>query len=431
MRRTLSLLTALALLVVFCSAALASQSQIIRVSESSAGEQGNDYSAGPSISGTGRWVAFVSYASNLVPNDTNAHSDIFVRDLSTNTISLVSTSSSGEQGNLGSYSPVISANGRWVAFSSFATNLTPAVDNGQSDIFVHDLTTGKTAVVSVSTSGEQGNDRSLFPSISGDGGLVAFQSFASNLVTDDTNGEPDVFLRDVVTGKTELISRSSSGQQGKTRSGDTLSISANGLSVAFQSQARLVPKDGNGEPDIYVRDLLTGRIILASVSSSGEQATGGSSAAPSLSPGGRRVVFASNADNLVQDDNTGTEAEDIFLHDLRDGTTELVSLSTSGTQGDLASDQPSIQRDLVLFQSRADNLVPNDTNNGRNIFLHNLVTGRTTAVDMGPSGNLAPYSYDPSMDADGSRIAFTSYGGDLVPNDTNGQYDIFVRLRGP
>jgi Tol biopolymer transport system component len=424
-----SVLSALALLVSFGSAASAAVSQIVRVSVSATGEQANGDSNGTSTSGTGRWVVFASDASNLVPGDTNGASDIFLRDLRTNTISLVSRSSTGKQGNLASSSPVISADGGWVAFSSYANNLVPGDTNGQPDIFVRNLITGETTVVSLSNSGGLGNNRSLFPSISGDGSRVAFESFASNLVTGDTNGVADVFLRDLSTDKTELISQSSSERQGFARSGDA-SISANGQAVAFDSQSgNFVPNDVNREPDVFVRNLLTGRTVLASVNSSGGQATGGSSFGPSLSPGGRRVVFQSDASNLVASDTTGTESEDVFLHDLRDGTTQLVSVSSSGAQGDNSSDQPSICGNLVLFQSLADNLVPDDTNGGRNVFIHDLLSGTTTAVDVGLSGNLAPYSYDPSMSANGSRIAFTSFDGDLVPNDTNQRFDTFVATR--
>ncbi|MDP9235178.1 MAG: hypothetical protein M3P01_11615 [Actinomycetota bacterium] len=408
--------------------ASAATSAIVRVSVSSTGEQSNGATLGVSISGTGRWVAFSSYASNLVPSDTNARSDIFVRDLDTNRTELVSVSSSGTHGNLGSYSPVISTNGRWIAFSSYANNLIPGDRNGEPDVFVHDLTTGTTEVVSISSSGEAGNNGSLLPSISGDGARVAFQSYASNLVAGDSNGVPDVFMRDRTTGNTELVSQSSSNHQGTARSGDSLAISGNGSTVAFQSTAHnLVPNDANRAIDIFVRHLDTGKTILASVSSSGGQGLGGSSTSPSLSPGGERVVFSSFANNLVANDTTGPESQDIFLHDLRDGTTQLASVNSSGEQGNGSSTLASIRRSLVLFQSGATNLVPNDTSTGRDIFVHNLNTGETEAIDVGPSGELGSFSFNPSMSGDGSRIAFASYDGALVPDDTNGFYDAFVR----
>ncbi|MEA2506344.1 MAG: hypothetical protein QOH48_962 [Actinomycetota bacterium] len=431
MKKRFSLLSALGLLLTLgSSASAAAQPTIVRVSASETGEQADGDSGGGSISGTGRWVAFASAASNLVPNDTNGCSDIFVRDLTTNTIELVSTNSSGNEGNLPSSTPVISADGRWVAFSSYANNLTTGDRNGEPDIFVRDLTTGETKIVSVSSSGELGNNRSLFPSISGDGSRIAFQSNASNLVSGDSNDESDVFVHDLSTGGTELVSLSTSGIQADTlhdRGSSDASISANGRAVAFVSPAHnLTPNDVNHSSDVFVRDLLTHKTVLASVSSSGGQGTGGFAAAPSLSPGGRRVVFESNDEGLVDGDTTGLYAEDIFLHDLRNATTQLVSVSSSGEQGNNFSDQPSIRRDLVLFQSAASNLVANDTNTGRNVFVHDLSTGQTRAIDVGSSGELASFSFDPSMSADGSHVAFTSYDGDLVPVDSNGYYDVFV-----
>jgi Tol biopolymer transport system component len=431
MRERLSILPALGLVVMLgSSASAAGQHAIVRVSVSGTGEQANGDSGGTSISGSGRWVAFASAASNLVPNDTNGDSDIFVRDPTTNTTKLVSTNSSGNEGNLPSSTPVISADGRWVAFSSYANNLTRGDVNGEPDIFVHDLSTGETKVVSVSSSGELGNNRSLFPSISGDGSRIAFQSDASNLVSGDSNDESDVFVHDLATGRTELVSQSSFGIQADTlhdRGSSDATISANGRAVAFVSPAHnLTPNDVNHSSDVFVRDLLTNKTVLASVSSSGGQGAGGFVGAPSLSPGGRRVVFESNDEGLVDGDTTGLSAEDIFLHDLRDGTTQLVSVSSSGEQANNFSDQPSIRRDLVLFQSAASNLVANDTNAGRNIFVHDLSSGETKAIDVGSSGELASFSFDPSMSADGSHVAFTSYDDDLVPVDTNGYYDIFV-----
>jgi Tol biopolymer transport system component len=430
MKRALSLLSAVSLFMILSGAALAADPVIVRVSVSGTGGQSNGDSTEPSISGSGRWVAFASDASNLVPNDTNNSSDIFVRDLVTKTTKLVSVNSSGIEGNLPSSSPVISADGRWVAFSSYASNLTSGDLNGVPDIFVHDLSTGATQIVSVSSSGQLGNARSLSPSISGDGSRVAFQSDASNLISRDDNNESDVFVHDRSTGRTELVSQSSSGTQADTlhdRGSQAAAISANGRAVAFVSAAHnLTPNDVNNSPDVFVRNLISDTTRLASVSSSGAQGTGGFVGTPSLSPGGRRVVFESNDQGLVSGDTTGLDAEDIFLHDLRNGTTQLVSVSSSGQQGNGASDEPSIRRSLVVFQSLANNLVAGDTNTGRNVFVHDLSTGQTRAIDVAPSGELAAVSFNPSMSANGSHIAFTSYDDDLVPVDTNGFFDVFV-----
>ena len=168
--------------------------QTVRVSVDSAGTQGNDTSSNPSLSATGRVVAFQSFATNLVAGDTNEVSDVFVHDRRTGQTVRVSVDSAGIQGNSSSFDPSISANGRWVAFQSFATNLVAGDTNGDRDIFVHDLTTGETTRVSVNSAGLQGNSESFFASISATGRVVAFTSEASNLVVEDTNGDSDVFV---------------------------------------------------------------------------------------------------------------------------------------------------------------------------------------------------------------------------------------------
>jgi Tol biopolymer transport system component len=165
-----------------------------RVSVDSAGNQGNSFSEGASVSRDGRFVAFTSVASNLVPGDTNGRSDIFIHDRKTGTTERVSVDSAGNQGNTSSFQPSISRDGRFVAFRSLASNLVPGDTNNNSDIFVHDRKTGITERVSVDSAGNQANDSSSEPSISRDGRFVAFQSFDSNLVPGDTNGVLDIFV---------------------------------------------------------------------------------------------------------------------------------------------------------------------------------------------------------------------------------------------
>ncbi|MGB7895074.1 MAG: calcium-binding protein, partial [Microcoleus sp.] len=178
---------------------------ITRVSVDSAGNPGNSDSNAYSISADGRFVAFQSQASNLVPGDTNNKNDIFVRDLSTNTTTRVSVDSAGIQGNNDSFNPSISADGRFVAFASFS-NLVPGDTNNQPDIFVRDLLSNTTTRVSVDSAGNQGNSLSNNSAISADGRFVAFQSYASNLVPGDTNNQFDIFVRDLSTNTTTRAS---------------------------------------------------------------------------------------------------------------------------------------------------------------------------------------------------------------------------------
>jgi len=226
-----------------------------RVSVDSGGLQGNSWSSTPSISSDGRFVAFRSVASNLVSGDTNSTWDIFVHDRQTSQTTRVSVDSGGLQGNGRSQSTSISSDGRFVAFHSRASNLVPGDTNGTYDIFVHNRQTGQTTRVSVDSGGLQGNSLSEMSSISSDGRFVAFESYASNLVPGDTNGEADIFVHDRQTGQTTRVSVDSGGLQGNNHSDGPMSISSDGRFVAFQSEAtNLVPGDTNGRTDIFVHD---------------------------------------------------------------------------------------------------------------------------------------------------------------------------------
>jgi len=342
-----------------------------RVSVDSAGNQPNDSSVWPSISGDGRFVAFQSEATNLVPGDTNNNGDIFVRDLSTNTTTRVSVDSAGNQGNNISRRPSISADGRFVTFDSYATNLVPGDTNASLDIFVRDLSTNTTTLVSASSRGDRGNDDSGLPSISANGRFVAFRSIATNLVPGDTNDRRDIFVRDLLTNTTTLVSASSNGDRANASS--TLCyISADGRFVAFSSNAsNLVPGDTNNSEDIFVRDTLANTTTRVSVSSTGNQGNQDSDD-PSISADGRFVTFSSEASNLVPGDTNNKE--DIFVRDLSTNTTTRVSVDSAGNQVNSDSDYPSISANgqKVAFSSFAANLVPGDTNNGPDLFIADI-----------------------------------------------------------
>lgn len=184
---------------------------IERVSVNSSEIEGDSYSRNQSISADGRYVAFTSYSTNLVSGDTNGVEDVFVRDRQTGETTRVSVSDVGAEGDDASWYPSISADGRYVAFVSYATNLISGDTNGKSDVFVHDRQTGETARVSVSDVGAEGNDASWYPSISMDGRYVAFASYASDLVAGDSNGGEDIFVHDRQTGITTRVSVDSAG----------------------------------------------------------------------------------------------------------------------------------------------------------------------------------------------------------------------------
>jgi Tol biopolymer transport system component len=359
-----------------------------RVSVDSLGAQGNGTSVAPSISADGRYVAFSSLAS-LVSGDTNFDDDVFVHDRQGGTTERVSVDSFGTQGNSDSYAPSISADGRYVAFWSRATNLVGGDTNGAYDVFIRDRQSGTTERVSIDSLGAQGNGDSRYPSISADGRYVAFHSVATNLVGGDTNGWLDVFVRDRQSGTTERVSVDSFGAQGN---GESLapSISADGRYVAFTSAAsNLVSGDTNGAPDVFVRDRQSATTERVNIDSLGAQGNDSSSEsrAPSISADGRYVAFHGDATNLVSGDTNGRA--DVFVRDRQSGTTERVSIDSLGAQGNVGSYDPSISADgrYVAFHSVATNLVSGDTNGFVDVFVRDRCGPASSATFSGDGIN--------------------------------------------
>jgi Tol biopolymer transport system component len=229
-----------------------------RVSVDSSGIEGNRESRVPSISASGRFIAFQSKATNLVFGGSSGL-NIFVHDRQNGRTILVSVSSSGVEGNYASYDPSISSDGSQVGFWSEADNLVPGDTNGRADIFVHDHQTGMTERVSVNSLGAQGNDQSGTSSISADGRHVAFLSNADNLVPGDTNGREDIFVHDRQLGVTERVSVNSLGTEGNRESQDP-TISAYGRFVSFVSRSdNLVPGKNHTYLDVFVHDRWSGK----------------------------------------------------------------------------------------------------------------------------------------------------------------------------
>ena len=406
----------------------------VRTAWDCAGNQGNGHSLAGVMSADGRYVAFVSEASNLVVGDTNGLGDVFVHDRDTGLTERVSVDSNGTQGNKYCFSPAISADGRYVAFASWASNLVVGDTNGCVDYFVHDRQTGATERVSVDSDGNQGNEPDPDPdatSISADGRLVAFSSRAP-FVPADSNYEYDVFVHDRDTGITERVSVDSAGNQGNGNSGHPV-ISADGRYVAFASDAsNLAVGDTNGFRDVFVHDRDTGVTERVSVDSAGNQANQGSgpTGEVAISADGRYVAFQSIASNLVPDDTNGRD--DNFVHDRQTGTTERVSVDSNGTQGNDNSWSPAISADgrYVALSSSASNLVVGDTNGCVDIFVHDRQTGATERVSVDGAGNQVDGGGGRSdISPDGRYVAFESGASNLVPDDTNGYADIFVHDR--
>jgi Tol biopolymer transport system component len=391
------------------------------------GREADGASFTPSISADGRYVAFASAASTLVAGDTNAAEDVFVYDRVARTNERVSTSSLGVEGDGASYGPAISADGHFVAFTSAASNLTPGDANEEVDIFVRDLVDRATVLVSAGPQGAMGNGPSVAPSISADGRFVAFESDAATLVPDDTNATGDVFVRDTVTAVTRRLSVAGNGQETESPSFGA-SVSADGASVAFESfSSRLVPEDTNGALDVFVADLPSGSISRVSLAAAGGQADE-RSYSPSISADGRIVAFSSFATNLVPDDTNGLL--DVFLRRRDQQTTTRLSVGPDGAQGDGLSFAPVVSADgeRVVFSSEAGNLVHNDSNGIRDVFVASTASGALTRLSHPGKSRVqgdGP-SLGPVVDHSGVMVAFASFATNLVEGDTNGQSDVFV-----
>lgn len=382
------------------------------VSAASDGTPGNSVSWEADISDDGRYVAFRSSASNLVTNDTNESNDIFVYDHETQEVSLVSIASDGSQANRNSASPVISSNGRYVAFWSGADNLVPNDTNESTDVFVHDRETGETTRVSVSSDGTQGDANSGYNydvdggdiAISGDGRFVAFPSYADNLVdTPSTVSTPymQLYLHDRQTGETKLISLGVDGEEGSGSSDKAVAMSADGRYIAFYSEADdLVDGDTNYSPDMFVYDQQTGLIERASIAPDGTQ-LGAVFPTASISSDGKYVVF---------------ETEDIFVYNRETRQTTRASIPADSPPIGPTPRQPAISADGRYIVFRAYNLLAEDTTPyARDIYLHDRQTGKTTLISKNTAGEQADgKSTLPAISSQGRFVSFLSYAKNLA-----------------
>jgi len=391
---------------------------------------GNADSYQPALSDDGRYAAFVSAASNLVGGDTNGVADVFVKDLQTGAIERVSSSSVGVEANAASSDPSLSADGRWVAFTSDANNLVSGDINNSSDVFVKDLQSGTLVRASSDALGAGAGGASYDASLSDDGRLVAFTSAAEDLVNGDTNRDSDVFVKDLQTGVVTLVSTDANGAQANDDSSQA-ALSGNGRYVAFESLAgNLVNGDTNESSDVFVKDLQTGRITRASVDYAGVQADNSSYGAR-MSDDGRYVAFVSDAGNLVPIDTNALA--DVFVKDLQTGSVFRANTDGNGNQANRRTAAAALSGDgrCVLFTSDATNLVANDTNAAADVFLKDLDTGRICRVSTGAQGQqsrgIAWSLVGASLSDDGRLVAFASDDGTLVADDANGVADVFVK----
>ncbi len=390
-------------------------------------ETSSPYARADGLSADGRFMVYDSAANNVVPGDSiGGTNDVFVRDRQNGSVICASVAPSGVPANGDSSDGSITVDGRFVVFDSDASNIVAGDTNAHRDVFVRDLVLGVSERISVSSAGTQANQDSELAAISDDGRFVYFSSIATNLVAGDTAFTNDVFVRDRQLGVTELVTISTSGGP-SNGSGGNVRCSPDGRFACFQHGAtNLVPNDLNGKFDIFVRDRVAGATELISISTAGVQANDDCWLA-TISADGRYVAYESTASNLVLGDTNGKS--DVFLRDRTLQTTTLVSVSSSGVQGAADSTGAWISADgrFVGFASYSGNLVFPDNNGTWDIFLRDLQNGTTRRISDNAFGAEANgQSYDPIVSSDGRYVFFTSHATNLVVLDNAFDDDAFL-----
>ncbi len=413
--------------------AAAQHTQLLTFDVGGGGTNGSTIVTG--MSSDGRFVVLNSNASDMVPGDRNGASDTFLLDRASGMTSLVSITPNGSSGNDFSGTGDVSNDGRFVAFASKSNDLTASVIvvNGWDQIYLRDMQGASSTLVSHTSAGTVGDSLSIFPSISGDGRFVVYQSFASDLVLNDTNGSWDVFLYDTTLGTTVALSRGPGGAIG-TGSSYSPSISRDGRYVAFYSAAAdLVVGDLNQSTDVFRFDRVQGTLDRISLTSSGgEAAFGGFIGQASLrciSDDGRSIVFQSTSLDMVA--GKTTSFIDVFVRDTLLGTTQRVSVGPGGVEGTAHSDKGWISGDgrAVAFSSQSTTFDARDTTAVRDVYVRRMDAGSTVLVSVNLTGVAGEQESMPGpLTQDGSRIVFSSLAGDLVAGDSNGAGDVFTRL---
>lgn len=431
--RPSGLFTALLGLLVATGYMTPAGAQVERISIADDGAQANADSYEAAISDDGSILAFRSNADNMITGDTNDWTDIFLRDIDAGTTVRVSLQPDGSEMPIYSRVPSISDDGGTVAFESRGR------ENGVTLTAVFDTATGAVEHLlprEVSGNPASRNMARLLPNLSGNGRFVAFHSKSTfqdaypasvRPPDDDANVTFDVFAFDIETDPApplERVSRDSSGDEGRGESASA-TLSDDGNVVAFHSFADdLIADDLNESQDVFVRFRSSGITLMASLTPSGTPGNG-DSVRPFVAGNGEFVAFRSQASDLVAGDTNGHW--DIFVRDLTTGTTERVSVANDGTQADHNSFEPSLSDDgrFAAFRSLAANLVPGDANARADVFVHDRTTDQTVRVSEPSAMESDGHSYNPVISGDGAWIAFESDATNLVPGDTNGARDIF------
>src|SRR5579859_552671 len=419
-----------------------------RVSVGTGGIPSDQPSHSPSVSADGRYIVFTSHATTFVSN-TNGKDQIYRFDTTTLATICVSVTPTGVPAGDNSANPSISDNGQYVAFESIAADLTPGLTGNSVNIFIRDMNAGLTSCVSITAGG---TPEDIFdtnhPTISGDGRYIAFESFAQDLVTGGTAaGVSNIFMRDSVLNTTSLVSLTSSGAQ--ITSGSCLfgTISGDGHWVLFVSTSSQIVSGTTAPANVFLRDLVQGKTTCVSLNYLGmpANATSGINTAvvnPSIPPekgiaistDGRWIAFSSFASDLLGPPQSFSLPSGIYVLDRLQGATELVSINSLGAPAVSDAFRPSISGDAryVSFESMADNLVVGKSNNATDVFIHDRFANTTVRASVSTGlGQATPFqaSLEGSLSRDGRFIAFSSFADNLVEGDSNAVEDVF--LRGP
>ena len=400
-------------------------SPTLRVSVGAGGVQANDVSFAGDVSNDGRLVVFETFATNLVAG--GSYDQVVIRDRRLGSIEPLAVSTNGVKGDLPSYRPMLSADGRIAAFWSDATNLVLGDKNGFQDVFVRNLKTKVTSRVSVGNDGQEANDDSVLQGLADSGRLVLFASQASNLVPGDTNNVLDLFVRDRRTDKTLRASIGSNGEESLQPIAEGV-ISGSGRHVAFVAASDLVAGGSATTFDIFVRDLVAGRTSRVKVDGHALSANAQTDRV-AISDDGHLVAFTSAATNLLSGMVDGRRRA--YLADRRAGTLVQIRtpLADKGTDGD--SDVIGMSSDgrTILFQSTTTTQMPGSTGGASDVFAYDRLSGQVRRLSLGAGQRQSngPSTEIGAISGNGAFIVFTSDAANLVPNDTNRTTDVFLR----
>lgn len=389
----------------------------------------NGDSRRPRFAASAPKIAFQSRATNLAQGTTDTRTQIFLADLDTGEIEKVSLSSTGEASNGDCAFASPTADATQVVFQSDASNLVPGDENSFEDVFIRDLRTGETELVSVGLDGEEGDSASLRPSVSHDGTRVAFASRAKNLVVGDTSYRQDIFVRDLEKGETVRVNLGLQGEEANGYSGNPL-LSGNGRFVVYRSEANnLVPNDNNGMADIFVHDLQAQSTERVNLGLGGRE-TNGKTYEATISDDGRYVAFYSRASNLVAEDEN--DHLDVFVRDRVLKTTQRVSLDHQGREIEGASIFAKISGDgsAVAFVSGAPGITPKEGYGYNDVFVRDIQSAKTYKASVGSNGARSKAgSSDPILSTDGQTVAFASWASNLVDESSRTRSDIYIHKR--